>query len=307
MIFAVIKINLKQIYILFSGILLFFVTSCNSPENKVEPEKNTQQTLKENIIQPYYISSFFENPIHAAFFWNQAVLDSLSLKRISIVNQYGDHKEEKMAYLFSSKNRLKTFYRYKYKQAKSAESIIEFKNNNYNLPIQIEYLRWLNLTNQPPVTIVHDSLKTTLIHYKSALSNDSTFFFPNANEPRLIIHKIDDFIQRVEFLEEGNYTQKKVEELTRSIDTSLVSVQHAQLIYTEFLNGLPVKSTEFTSDWKKIEDVKTWNYSKGLLVKYQENLHGNTIHTLELEYDNQNYPIKATFDRKRWDFYFSKK
>lgn len=295
----------RMIWVIVAATTL--LASCGEQHSESTPigkEKKGFQ-VSENLIQPLHIASLFEDPTMAVYLWNQAVLDSLQLTKLSIVNQYGDHKEEKLAFLFSRKNRVQTFYRYKYKVAKSAESILEYKYNNFQLPVQVEFLRWMGQSNEPPLSIVHDSAKTVFIHYKSVSSNDSTFFYPSAAAPELIVHKVGDYIQRVEFLEEGNYTRKKVQELARSIDSSLEQIQHAQLIYTEFLDGLPVRSTEFSIDWEVLEEIKQWKYSRGLLESYQEFLHGKMIHSLEVEYDDQNLPIKAVFDRKRWDFYYT--
>ncbi len=294
--------------ILFS---LVFIVSCSTKNPKVETEKKANIEFKANLFNPIYLTSLFDAPNNFGPIWNKNIIESLKINKISLFIKGGKYKNnmsEKLSYIFNSHGNALNFNHYLYNISLESFSNSGFTYDSNGALEKIDVYRFMQFGNVPPIFIKRDSIQTTVITSKNSNGFDSLLFYPNIENPKLIVEIVNHKINSLEIFVEKGANLEKIQALSKTLDSTLNIFEFSEKSVTFLENNLPQESFHLDSKWHKQEQSKKWEYNANKQpIKYSEHLHGTLIKNISITYDDENLPAEFLVDRKRFIFYSSSK
>jgi hypothetical protein len=283
-------------------VLFFLVFSCTNNEEKVPEVINN--SLKYNIINPYYLDKIVNPPINYGSIWIEKNIKQLIINNVNIVLKGGKNPNEvyeKQVFHFNKNGNLKESEYYIYT---ISDKILNQFSYNYTDSKQLEKIninKFFESTNQPPIFVRKTEHYDVFFKPKANKRNDSIFFYPSFEKPEIIIEKIGNFINHMEiFVEFGSPASVFMNKI-QTIDSSLTSFELADKIITYTENSLPLESYHLGENWKVLELSKKWEYNKyNQPLLFKEWLHGTLIKNISIKYNENSLPKKYIFNKKNY-------
>ncbi len=294
--------------ILFS---LVFIVSCSTKNPMVETEKKANIEFKANLFNPIYLTSLFEAPNNFGSIWNKDAIEILNVNKISLFVKGGKYKNnmsEKLSYIFNSHGNALNFNHYLYNISLESFSNSVFTYDSNGTLAKIDVFKYMQFGNVPPVFFKRDSTKTTAITSKNSTDFDSLIFYPNIENPKLIVEIVNHKVNSIEIFVDKGANLEKIQALSKTLDSTLNIFEFSEKSVTFLENNLPQESFHLDAKWHKQEQSKKWEYNENQQpIKYSEHLHGTLIKNISITYDDENLPAEFLVDRKRFIFYSSSK
>jgi hypothetical protein len=288
-----------------------FIVSCSTKNTKVETEKKVNIEFTANLLNPIYLTSLFEAPNNFGTIWNKNVIELLKIKKISLFvkgGRYKNNMSEKLSYVFSSNGNALNFNHYLYNISLDPFSTSGCTYDSNDALEKIDVFKYMQFGNVPPVFIKRDSTKTTVITSKNSNDFDSLIFYPNIENPKLIVEIVNHKVNSIEIFVEKGANLEKIQSLSKTLDSTLTIFEFSEKSVTFLENNLPQESFHLDAKWNRQEKSKKWEYNENQQpIKYSEHLHGTLIKNIEITYDEENLPVEFLVDRKRFVFYSSSK
>lgn len=290
--------------ILFSLLILTLISSC-SGENKTKNSSN----FRKNLINPYYIDQIFNTPNNFGSFWISKHINQLDVNKISISLRGGSNPDdilEKYHYSFDENGNNDNYsYLYRNKILDTInQSNFEYVNNSLS---KINIYKYYGVGNLPPVIVQNTENSTIFIKSKANGKNDSLFFYPNVENPKLIIDKIGKFINYMEIFVRVGATKKEIIDQLNSVYPYLSDFELADKTITYVKDGLPIESYHLGENWIQLERAQQWEYNKyNQVIHFKEWMHGTMIKNVDIMYNENSLPKKITLNRKKYLINYSK-
>jgi hypothetical protein len=286
---------------------LVFIVSCSGKNTKVEIEKKKNIEFKANLFNPIYLTSLFEAPNNFGPIWSKDAIELLKINKISLFIKGGKYKNnisEKLSYTFNSNGNTSNFNHYLYNLSLEPFSTSGFTFDPNGALEKIDVFKYMQFGNIPPSFLKRDSTKTTVITPKNSNDFDSLIFYPNIENPKLIVEIVNHKVNSIEVFVEKGANLEKIQSLSKTLDSTLKIFEFSEKSVTFLENNLPQESFHLDSKWHKQEQSKKWEYNENQqVIKYIERLHGTLIKNIEITYDVENLPAEFVVDRKRFVFY----
>lgn len=290
---------------------LVVVSSCSENKTKVEPEKKNKNTFTANIFNPIYITALFDSPNNFGPIWNTNAINILKINKISLYIKGGKYKNnmsEKLTYSFNSVGKAVDFNHFLYNNSTSPFSTSGFTYNTNGTLEKIDVFKYMEFGNVPPIFIRSDSIKTVVITSRNNNNFDSLVFYPNIENPKLIVEIVNHKVNSIEIFADKGANLEQIQILAKTLDSTLNIFALSEKSVTYMEQDLPIESYRLGSNWSKQEKSKSWEYNdKQQLTSYSERLHGTLIKNIVINYDDENLPDELVVDRKRFIFYSSTK
>lgn len=288
-------------------ICLILVAACSANDTKVETNKKKSIQFQGNLFNPIYLVNLFEAPNNFGPIWNIEAIDTLSIHKISLFvrgGRYKNNMSEKLTYIFDENGHSLNFKHYLYNISTEPFSNSGFCYAANGSLEKIDIFKYMEFGNIPPIYLQKDSLRTTVITSKSNNNFDSLVFYPNINNPKLIVEIVNHQINSLEIFVGKGAKLDQIQKLPKSIDTNLNTFLLAEKSVTFMLDNVPVESYRLDANWNKQEQSRTWEYNQlKQPTKYSERLHGTLIKDIVITYDENNLPYEFIVDRKKFIFH----
>jgi hypothetical protein len=298
--------KLSILIVLLSSI--FSLTKCSAPTDEQVVEKESIRVFSDtSIFNPIYIGRLLESPSSSGSIWNHTTLDT---NEIALINMYTKvlfgprNLLEKYAYTFYENGKEKEFSHYLYKKSTAPITHIQFSYPSSEKE-QLTINNYMNNGAHPPVFFqISDSL-TLQMNVLGSAASDSTYYYPNHKNPRMIISKRGNLIESVQILSPEKFTSVGFKNELQKIDSTLLSFELADKFYTYVEKGLPIETYYLDEKWNKAEKHQTWEYnSKKQLTYYEEFVLGSRTKEIELTYGDDNLPKTVIFNRQKMYFHY---
>lgn len=295
--------------ILFIGV---FIAACSSKKANVEMENKVKVVeFTGNLFNPIYLTTLFEAPNNFGPIWNKDLVQNLKIKKISLYvkgGRYKNNMSEKLNYMFNEKGNVVNFNHYLYNISTEPFSNSGFSFASDGSLEKIDIFKYMEFGNVPPVFILKDSLKTTIITSKNNNNFDSLVFYPTIENPKLIVEIVNHKVNSIEIFVDKGSNLEQIQALSKTLDSTLKIFAFSEKSVTFLESNLPVESYHLDANWKRQEKSKSWEYNENKQpVKYSERLHGTLIKDILITYDEIGLPEEFVVDRKRFIFYSSSK
>jgi len=294
--------------ILFSLVL---IAACSDKKPQVEIENKASIDFQANLFNPIYLTSLFDAPNNFGPIWNKNALTILKINKMSLFVKGGKYKNnmsEKLSYTFNSNGNTLNFNHYLYNLSLKSFSNSGFTYDSNDALEKIDVFKYMQFGNVPPVFIKRDSIKTTVITSKNSNDFDSLIFYPNIENPKLIVEIVNHKVNSIEIFVQKGANLEKIQLLSKTLDSTLNIFEFSEKSVTFLENNLPQESFHLDAKWNRQEKSKKWEYNENQQpVKYKEYLHGTLIKYIVINYDEKNLPVEFLVDRKRFIFYSSSK
>ena len=287
---------------------LVFVSACSN--NKTETnEKNEKLPVffKGNLFNPIYLSALFDSPNNFGPVWDTEKVETLKINKIVLFVKGGRYKNnlsEKLTYTFNSTSKTLDFshFLYNVSTAPFSSSTFNYKSNGDLEKIDVN--TFMQVGNIPPVFLLKDSIKTTVITSRNNNDFDSLVFYPNIEKPTLIVEILNSKINSIEIFAKKGSSRQQIREIAQTLDSSLNIFILAEKSVTFMENNLPIETIHLNGDWQKLDKFKQWEYNEySQPTTYTERLNGTLIKSIEIKYGINNIPEELIVDRKKFIFY----
>lgn len=299
---------MSKIKISFSVLLaLALLSSCNSG-NKAGVVK-THQPYRKNLFNPLYVDKLLNAPNVFGSIWNADNINQLDVRKISIVLKGASGPEddlEKHQFLFDSLGRNTEYNYFSFTQSKDVINQTDLKYSGTDVS-KINIYKYLGMGNLPPVFSTRTARYEAFFSSKAKGKNDSLFFYPSVENPKIIIDKIGNFVNRLEvFVPEETSSMQILKEISR-IDTNLTQYDLSQKTITYTKEGLPMESFNLGDDWTQLDLIKKWEYNNdNQPVSYKEWLHGTLVNDIVFIYNENALPKRIIYNRKKYTLIYRK-
>lgn len=291
--------NKTHYYLLLLFPLLF---SCGeSSDGRSEKKENVP--YRKNLINPYYIDQILNTPNNFGSIWNASNIRQIVVDKISIVLKGGSNPDdiiEKYIFTFDSLGNNDNYSYYHYQNSQDVINQTNFQYHGKDI-YKINVYRYFGVGNLPPTFVNQTPERTIFYKSKSNGKNDSLFFYPNAQKPKIIIDKIGNFVSRLEiFVPEGTPRSKIMSQL-QAVDTNLTQYELTDKMLTYTNNGFPVESYHLGENWNHLERAKLWEYNKYKQpISFKEWMHGTLIKSISIQYNENALPKKIIYNRNKY-------
>ncbi len=296
--------NHKFIYLTFS---IFILLSCGNSEEKITQKVNNP--FRKNLINPFYFDQIFNTPNNSGSFWNAKHINQIDVNKISIYLKGGNNPDnilEKFIYTFDENGNNDNYSYYYYA---NSEDVVNQTNYEYKNDVisKINIYKYFGVGNLPPVFVSKNDQRTVFYKSKANGKNDSLFFYPNEENPKVIIDKIGNFVNYMEvFIKEGATKKQILNEITK-VDSNLLHFELADKIITYTKNGLPFESYHLGENWIQLERSQLWEYNRfNQPIVIKEWMHGTLIKDINIMYNENSLPKKIEYNRKKYHLIYHK-
>lgn len=300
---------MKRLFLLtFVVSFLFVCVKCtSSPENQQVEKIASKKYSDTTIFNPIYFGHLLESPSNIGSIWNQSILQA---NEISMINLYSKvlfgprNLLEKYVYTFYENGKEKEFSHYLYKKSTAPITHIQFSYPSSEKE-QLTINNYMNNGAHPPVFFhISDSL-TLQMNVLGSTASDSTYYYPNHKNPKMIVRKRGNLIESVQILSSEKFTSAGFKNELQKIDSTLLSFELADKFYTYMEKDLPIETHYLDEKWNKAEKHQTWEYnSNKQLTYYEEFVLGSRTKEIELTYGDDNLPKALIFNRQKMYFHY---
>lgn len=294
----------KTLAILF---LFFSLLSCK--ENKETDNDKFNDPFRKNLINPLYLDQLFTTPNSFGSVWLDDHVKLLDIDKISIVLKGGnkpDNVLEKYIYNFNKNGQSDTFKYFSYNNSKEVlhETNLSFSGN---LISKINVIKYFGVGNLPPVFVTKNNKATIFYRSKSNNKNDSLFFFPNVEQPTIIIDKIGNYYNSVEVIVPKGSSSTEIMNKLMSVDSKLENFDLSEKLLTYTENGYPIESYHLGENWNQMELAKQWEYNNFMQpTHFNQWIHGTKVKDIDIVYNENALPKKITYNRKKYYLIYKK-
>jgi hypothetical protein len=286
--------------------ITILVVSCSTKNN---PNKESGESIKFNIINPYFIDELTSFSTNNGSIWSSLYLRRININQIDIVLKGGKNKNqisEKNSYLFNRYGQLEDYFFYDYSISDSVMNQFHY-NYSSQLLTKIDIFTLLGMNNQAPVFVDRNDKFEYFLIKNNAKFNDTTFYYPSFKNPEIIIDKIGKDINHMEIIIDKATTANYFMSKLKSIDSTLKSFNIANKIITYTVDGLPTESYQLENNWNVKELIKKWEYNILFQpVSYSEWLHGTKIKDISVFYNENSLPKRYIFNKKKYNLIYKK-
>lgn len=296
-------INTKQ-YKLYTGILIILLTfSCSRNHNSKSNKSN------ELIFKPLYVEHLLSMPSDFGTIWNAKHITENKISKIAIISKGGsgpNNTIEKYAFNFNSFGLCDTFSYNNF--IHSNDKLDEFYFNYTNKSLsRIQLIKHFGYSNLPPIYAFTFPNKFVICRQRTNQTNDSIIFTPNFQKPKVIAEKIGGKYNSIELVIQKGTSAKRILDEVTGIDSNTTTLLYTEKLITYTKNGLPIESFHLDQNWNQLELAKQWEYNEdNQLVHFSQWVHGKIVKEIELNYNEQNLPLKMIFNRKKFYFKYKK-
>ena len=280
-----------------------------SCESKTDRTIKTHQPYRKNLFNPLYLDKILNAPNVFGSIWNVSNINQLDVRKISVVLKGGNSSDddlEKHQFIFDSLGQNTEYNYYSFSQSKDIlnQTGIQYSNGNIT---KINIYKYLGMGNLPPVFSKTTNRYQVFISSTSRGNNDSLFFFPSVENPKIIIDKMGSFVNQFEiFVPEETGNLQILKEISR-IDTNLTQYDLSHKIITYTKNGLPMESFNLGQDWNQMDLLKKWEYNEdNQPISYKEWLHGTLVNDISVFYNENALPKRIIYNRKKYVLIYRK-
>lgn len=233
------------------------------------------------------------------FIFNQSASHKLSKANYYVKNgRLPNNISEKFTYLFDAEGRLSSlahFSQIAYSQPYT-DFIFHFSGNKI---VKMDLIKYMQTLNQPPYTYTSDSTRSVIIVPKTELFNDSTYFYPSFESPKLTYTRSNNKTIEVNFYFPIG---TELEEIKKEVEASKNQTQiddftYIYITYTD--NDLPIETVEMSAKFDYSSKIRSWEYNSDWLpIRYKEYMLSNLIKDLSIEYNQQQLPNYLRLNKK---------
>jgi hypothetical protein len=277
-------------------------TTLSSSKKKSSLEQNKSTHL---FLNPYFLPNFLEDIDikYYPFIFNA----NTGLNKANYFVKNGrlpNNISEKYTYLFNSSGKLNSLSHFS--QATNyqpyTDFIFHYSADNIS---KMEIIKYMQNVNQPPIQYIQDSLYSLIIEPKTEFNNDSTYFFPSFENPKLIYTRSNNkTIEATFYFPQGTSMEAvKKEILNANHQVKLDDFTYLYVTYTD--NNLPIETLELTQDLEYFNKIRTWEYNSNWQpIRYREYLMSNLIKDLSIEYNKKSQPTYIQMNKKVFYAYY---
>jgi hypothetical protein len=295
-------IHIKRILFFFSPIL--FLLSCSGNSN----EKNENIGFRKNIFNPFHVDQIFNTPNNFGSFWVSNNVKQLNVNKINLILKGGDNPDnvlEKYVYEFNSKGQNNNYSYFNFSTQKEAINETNFEYSD-NLLSKINIYKYFGVGNLPPLKVYYSDNYTVFCKSKANGKNDSLFFYPSVDNPKLIVDKIGKFVNYMEVIIKHGATKKEILNQISAYQPYLSEFDLAEKTITYTKNNLPFESYHLGDNWTQLQRSQYWEYNKfNQVILFKEWLHGTLIKDINILYNENSLPKKIIFNRKKYILIYS--
>jgi hypothetical protein len=290
--------------IFFYFFLHFIIFSCS--ENKMF--KNKSKSSHNNLFNPYHIDQLFNTPNNFGSFWISKNVKQLNINKINIILKGGNNTDnilDKYSYQFDLKGNNKAYNHCNFSSQNEEinKTSFEYANNKLN---KINIYKYFGVGNFPPVKAHYLDKYTVFCKSKGNGKNDSLFFYPSVENPKLIVDKIGKFINHMEVIIRYGATKKEIVNQINSFYPYLSEFDLAEKTITYTKNDLPFESYHLGDNWSQLQRSQLWEYNKfNQVILFKEWMNGTLIKDINILYNENALPKKIIFNRKKYIIIYS--
>lgn len=294
--------NFPRLIFLSFSVLIFF--SCENDKEKLSQKENIP--FRKNLINPFYFDQIFNTPNSFGSYWNAKSINQIDVSKISMYIKGGNNPDniaEKFVYTFDKDGNNDNYY-YENGQDLVNQTNYEYKVNEIS---KINIYKYFGIGNLPPVFVAKNDKRIVFYKSKANGKNDSLFFYPNQENPKVIIDKIGNYVNYIEIFVNEGATKKKILSEIEKIDTNLLHFELSDKTITYTRNGFPIESYHLGENWIQLERSQIWEYNKfNQPIVIKEWMHGTLIKDFNIMYNENSLPKKIVYNRKKYHLIYHK-
>lgn len=249
-----------------------------------------------------------EPPLKYGVIWNDSLLKEGKLFKIHFVTKgelSPSSTTEEIDYVFDRKGNFKDYKYFNYKFSDSVYSSVNGELNEGKL-IALNTPLLFGQKQNPEIQISSTHELVTFVTINPNAKNDTVFIYIKDNSHQIIVDKIGDYISKVQFVVESNYSNSLIKAMRLKIGITDENWLNTEKIIIQTENNLPQKAFRINENYIKIDLYAEWKYEKSKkLIAYKKYIKGNCVKDFAFKYSEDKIMRSFTLNRKEYEVQYN--